>query len=170
MRIGLAFKAFFRVFSDEGFAKNLEGLMGGQAPALPAPAPAEPEVAPAAVQVLALLQREGRLVDFLQENLEGASDAQIGAVVRSTVYQGCRRALGEYLELAPVMAHQEGDAVTVEAGFDPSAVRLVGRVEGDPPFQGVLRHPGWRLVAARLPKPPEGSDARVVCPAEVEIP
>ena len=169
MRIGLAFKAFFRVFSDEAFAKSVESWLSGEKPALP-PAPPAPEVDPAAVQVLALLQREGRLVDFLQENLEGASDAQIGAVVKSTVYEGCRRAVREYLELAPVLGGQEGEKVTVEAGFDPSAIRLVGRVEGDPPFRGVLRHPGWRLKAARLPLPPEGSDRAVVTPAEVEIP
>ncbi len=168
MRIGLAFKAFFRVFSDEAFANKVRLLLAGEAP--PPPAAADPEVAPAAVQVLALLQREGRLVDFLQESLEGAPDAQIGAVVKTTVYEGCRRALQEYLELAPILEGREDEKVTIEAGFDPSAIRLVGRVEGDPPFHGVLRHPGWRLKAARLPRPPEGADATVVTPAEVEIP
>jgi len=171
MRIGLAFKAFFRVFSDESFAGNVEHLLGGHAPALQEQAePAEPTAPPAAVQVLALLQREGRLVDFLQEDLAGASDAQIGAVVKSTVYEGCRRALREYLDLVPVLGSAEGEQVTIEPGFDASAVRLVGRVEGDPPFRGILRHPGWRLQAARLPSPSEGVDASVVMPAEVEIP
>jgi len=168
MRIGLAFRAFFRIFSDAAFAENVRLLFeGGTAPA---PAPVEPEVAPAAVRVLALLQREGRLVDFLQESLEGASDAQVGAVVKTTVYEGCRRAMQEYLELVPILEGREDEKVTIEAGFDPSAIRLVGRVEGDPPFQGVLRHPGWRLKAARLPQPPEGADDTVVTPAEVEIP
>ncbi len=168
MRIGLAFKAFFRIFSDATFAEKVRLLFeGGTAPAS---APAAPQVEPAAVQVLALLQREGRLVDFLQEGLEGASDAQVGAVVRTTVYEGCRRAMQEYLELAPILEGHEDEKVTIEAGFDPSAIRLVGRVEGPPPFQGVLRHPGWRLKGARLPQAPEGADGTVVTPAEVEIP
>src|SRR5207253_6846543 len=36
----------------------------------------------AAVQLLAILQREGRLLDFLQEDVDGYADAQIGAAVR----------------------------------------------------------------------------------------
>ncbi|MGI5844865.1 MAG: DUF2760 domain-containing protein [Candidatus Xenobium sp.] len=167
MRIGLAFKAFFRIFSDQGFAQAVEALLAGDGPA--EPPPEKPAVDPAAVQILGLLQREGRLVDFLQEDLEGASDAQLGAVVRTTVYEGCRRAFKEYLDLVPVLDSSEGETVTVESGFDASAIRLIGRVEGDPPFQGVLRHPGWRLKTARLPVPPEGSDDSVISPAEVEI-
>lgn len=172
MRIGLAFKSFFRVFSDEAFAKGVESLLEGKpaTAALPAPKQPEPAVPPAAVQVLALLQREGRLLDFLQEDLSSAPDAQVGAVVKSTVWAGCRKAVQEYLEIAPVLEQREGDPVTVEPGFDASTIRLIGRVEGDPPFQGKLVHPGWRLVQVKLPTVPEGSDALVVTPAEVEIP
>lgn len=170
MRIGLAFKSFFRVFSDEAFAKGVESLLEGKVAALPAPTQPEPAVPPAAAQVLALLQREGRLLDFLQEDLSAAPDAQVGAVVKSTVWAGCRKALQEYLQISPVLAQREGEAVTVEPGFDPSRIRLLGRVEGDPPFQGRLVHPGWRLESAKLPAIAEGSDALVVTPAEVEIP
>lgn len=172
MRIGLAFKSFFRVFSDEAFAKGVESLLEGTPPAgaLPATTQPEPAVPPAAVQVLTLLQREGRLLDFLQEDLSTAPDAAVGAVVKSTVWAKCRQAVQEYLEIVPVLAQKEGDPVTVEPGFDPSAIRLIGRVEGDPPFQGKLVHPGWRLTRVKLPTVAEGSDGTVVTPAEVEIP
>jgi len=38
-----------------------------------------------AVYTLMLLQREGRLVDFLQEDLSGFSDEQIGVAVRQFI-------------------------------------------------------------------------------------
>lgn len=176
MRIGLAFRSFFKLLftSDQALADGVQALLEGKPlaalPASTTPPPPVPAVPPAAVQVLTLLQREGRLLDFLQEDLSGATDAQIGAVVRSTVWEKCRKAVQEYLVIEPVLAQKEGDSVTVEPGFDPSAIRLIGRVEGDPPFQGKLVHPGWRVAQVKLPTLPEGSDTTVVTPAEVEIP
>ena len=139
-------------------------------PKPPAPLPAPPKPSPtAAVQLLALLQREGRLIDFLQEEIESYSDAQIGAAVR-TIHQGCRKALAEHLALEPVIPEQEGSEITVPEGFDPSTVRLTGNVLGRPPFKGVLRHPGWRTARVELPAQPPGQDLTIVTPAEVELP
>lgn len=145
-----------------------------------APAPAEPrKAAPpppppkpttdAAVQMLALLQREGRLIDFLREDIQPYDDAQIGAAVR-TIHQTCRQALAEYLTLEPVLNGNEGDEVTVPKDFNPSAIRLTGNVSGEPPFRGVLRHPGWRAARVKLPAQPTGQDPHIIAPAEVEIP
>ena len=53
--------------------------------------------------------------------------------------------------------------------FDPSAVKLVGNVGGTRPFRGTLRHRGWRIEWLELPRRVEGSDARVIAPAEVEL-
>lgn len=122
-----------------------------------------------AVQLLAIFQREGRLVDFLQEDLTQYSDDQIGAAVRS-IHQGCREALGEHLELQPVMEKTEGSAVTVPVDFDPAAIRLTGNVSGDPPFSGILRHHGWRVVSVKLPQVTTRQDKDwILAPAEVEI-
>ena len=146
-------------------------------PPRPAPAPeppkrqAPPATAPtaAAVQVLALLQREGRLIDFLQEDLRAYDDAQIGAAVRS-VHEGCRNALAEHVTLAPIFDRPEGETVTVEPGFDAHAIRLTGNVVGDPPFKGALRHRGWRVQRIELPALMPGQDQeKVVAPAEVEV-
>lgn len=141
-------------------------------PAAAAPPPAEPPPPReprehAALELLGLLQAEGRLVDFLQEDLAAYPDDQIGAAVRG-IQEGCRKALSERVAFEPVFRAVEGDTVTVEPGFDPAAVRLTGNVHGEPPFTGVLRHPGWRVVQASLPSR-RGQDPRLIAPAEIEI-
>lgn len=138
--------------------------------AAPAPAPSAPAQPPhsEALHVLALLQRDGRLIDFLSESLDGFSDSEIGAAAR-TVHGGCRKALEAYLDLEPVYREAEGASVTVAPGFDPSAVRLTGNVVGDPPFRGSLRHHGWRATRTAFPPPPTAQDPRILAPAEVEL-
>jgi hypothetical protein len=134
----------------------------------PSPAPARPTT-DAAVQLLALFQREGRLVDFLREDIQPYDDAQIGAAVR-TIHQACRQVLAEHLTLEPVLNKHEGEEVEVPKDFDPSAIRLTGNISGEPPFQGTVRHPGWRATHLKLPTQPSGQDPKIVAPAEVEIP
>jgi len=121
-----------------------------------------------ALALLALLQREGRLVDFLREALDGFSDADIGAAARD-VHRGCRKVLEQHLALEPVMPGAEEEKVSVPKGFDPAEVRLIGEVKGEPPFRGTLRHHGWRVVDAKLPTLAEGVDRAVIAPAEVEL-
>jgi hypothetical protein len=121
-----------------------------------------------ALALLALLQREGRLVDFLREPLEGFSDADIGAAVRD-VHRGCRKVLDQHLSLEPVMPGDEEAKVAVPKGFDPAEIRLIGEAKGEPPFPGTLRHHGWRVVDARLPVLADGVDRMVIAPAEVEL-
>ncbi len=135
-------------------------------PAFPSrpPAPDHAE----ALRVLALLQRDGRLIDFVSESLEGFGDADIGAAAR-TVHAGCRKVLDSYLTLEPIFREPEEARVTVSEGFDAAAVRLTGAVAGSPPFQGSLKHHGWRVVSARFPPPVEGQDPRILAPAEVEL-
>ncbi len=120
----------------------------------------------AALRLLSTLQQEGRLVDFLQEDIGPYSDEQIGSAVR-TLHAGCRKALRACVTLEPVLASAEAEAVSVPVGFDPAAIRLTGNVSGAPPFQGVLRHAGWRVTAVKLPA--AAGDDRVIAPAEVEL-
>lgn len=121
-----------------------------------------------AVQLLALLQRDGRLVDFLFEDIAGYPDEQVGAAVRE-VHASCREVLRRYVAVEPVMPGEEGRPAVVDAGFDPGAIKLVGTVTGQPPFRGVLRHRGWRVARVQLPSLPEGEGRTVIAPAEVEI-
>ena len=121
-----------------------------------------------ALAMLALLQREGRLVDFLQESIEDYDDSDIGAAVRD-IHRGCKKVLDEHLTLEAVMPGEEDDDVKVPRGFDPTELRLIGDVSGDPPFSGTLRHHGWRATGVELPTLSEGLDRRILAPAEVEI-
>jgi hypothetical protein len=122
----------------------------------------------AAVQILAALQREGRLIDFLQEDLSSYEDSQIGAAVRN-IHTGCKEALKEHMEIRPVLVEKEGAAVTIPPGFDARAIRLTGNVTGDPPFRGILRHRGWQVEHIRLPQSGEQKNHWILAPAEVEI-
>lgn len=134
----------------------------------PPPPPVEPDETPA-IQLLAILQRKGRLVDFLQEDLSAYADDQIGAAVR-TIHEGCKQALAETMTLEPVMADAEGSTVTIPPGFDATAMRLTGNVSGEPPFRGTVQHRGWRVKSIDLPKRTKSdAGAMVVAAAEVEI-
>ena len=162
-KLGLAWRAMRRSASDPDFATKLTTMLE--------PPGAQPAARPSGVplRLLALLQREGRLLDFLMEDIQSYPDAQIGAAVRD-IHRQCQAALREHLELQPVLDKPEGSAVEVSAGFDPSAIRLVGNVTGQPPFRGTLQHHGWRVKDIKLTPPPEGQDELVLMPAEVELP
>lgn len=121
-----------------------------------------------AVQILAVLQREGRLLDFLFEDIDTYADAQIGAAVRD-IHRGCKKALKDHLSVAPIRPEPDEAVVRVPAGHDASQIRLVGNVTGRPPFEGTLRHHGWRTTRIQLSDTPSSHDASVICPAEVEI-
>ena len=133
-----------------------------------APAPETPVSSTAALRLLALLQREGRLIDFIEEDIEAYSDAQVGAAVR-TIHAGCRNALHEHMHIERIFAQEDGTAMEIEAGFDPSLVRLTGNVHGNPPFRGTLQHGGWRATEVTLSETSE-LDPTILAAAEVEIP
>ncbi len=122
-----------------------------------------------ALRLLAVLQREGRLLDFLLEDIQNYADAQIGVAVRD-IHRGCQKALKEHLVLEPILPGEESQTVSVPANFDPSAIRLLGNVTGNPPFRGALQHHGWRVKELKLAKPAEGQDEFVLAPAEVQLP
>lgn len=123
---------------------------------------------PQALLLLNALQREGRLVDFLQQEVSGFSDEEIGAAAR-VVHGGCRKVIRQYFELEPATPGAEGEAVTLPAGFDAQRFRLTGNVAGQPPFRGTLKHHGWVAREIRMPVLNEAMDPRVVAPAEVEL-
>jgi hypothetical protein len=114
------------------------------------------------------MQRDGRLIDFLTENISAYPDAQLGAAVRR-IHESCRAVLNQYVALEPVLNSEEDQPVTVQPGFDPAAIKLIGNVAGAPPIRGVLRHKGWRVKQVNLPPWPRGA-APIVAPAEVEVP
>jgi hypothetical protein len=137
---------------------------------LQAPAPGEPSSEPfaRAVQILALLQRDGRLIDFLSEDIAPYPDEQLGAAVRD-IQGNCRKVLSRYLQLEPIADGTEDQPFTVPAGFDPAWFKLIGNVKGEAPIRGILRHRGWRVKEFNLPSLPRGLGRTVVAAAEVEL-
>ena len=175
-----AFRAFFSLIfhgriADDILAAFVPGFPAQPvAPAAAEPAPGIPSTPPPddgqhrATQMLMLLQREGRLIDFVMEDLSGYADAQIGAAVRD-VHAGCRTVLTRYVGLAPVLDDAEGARVTLERGTDPARIKLVGNVGSTPLHHGLVRHRGWEVTRVELPPLPTTGRA-IVAPAEVEIP
>ena len=178
-RIGLAFNSFFSIlFSDtlpEEAAKAYGYVRAGPVAVKPAATPkaAEPKApevktSDGALQLLGILQRDGRLVDLLMEDLSGAEDDQIGAAFRN-VQEQCRGALEKYVRLAPVIDGVEGSYTRVP-GTDPATVKLLGNVPADGKVQGgILRHKGWRAEGVDLPRITAAQKPEVVAPAEIEI-
>jgi hypothetical protein len=174
-RLWFAWVAFFKILFDGEFAAKCYAPPQLEAPKeepkkeekpkrVEAPKPSNDP----ALQILALLQREGRLVDFLEEDIAAAPDDQIGAAAR-VVHQGCRKALREHVKLAAVRDEEEGAKITLPEGFSPAEVKLTGNVSGKGPHEGTLRHKGWKVTEIKLPTPVEGHDARVIAQAEVEL-
>jgi hypothetical protein len=151
-------RLFKRMTTDAEFRAKVEKMLDPNA---------KPSGEP--LRLLALLQREGRLLDFLLEDIQGYGNEQIGAAVRD-IHKNAQKAIKEHVVLEPVLKDQEGANVQVPAGFDPSAVRLTGNVTGQPPFRGTLQHHGWRVKELKLSEPAPGQDEWVLQPAEVELP
>jgi len=171
-RLSIALASFWRALVDPQFAAAVAKLRADGPAALPPARPEPPHLQAAepnaALQLLGLLQQEGRFVDFLQEDVAAYSDAEVGAAVR-VVHEGCRKTLSQHFTIEAVRAEPEGTRVTLPGGFDAAAVRLTGNVLGQPPFTGSLTHKGWRVTEVGLPKVASGHDLRILAPAEVEL-
>jgi hypothetical protein len=179
-RLWLSWVCAFRVLFDGQFAARVAGLRDGvepQADALltpsaqpgdvPAPVvPSQPSASTGALQLLSLLQREGRFVDFVQQDVAGFKDADIGAAAR-VVHEGCRRALHNHARVVHVRNEAEGASVVLQQAS--ADVKLVGNVAGAAPFRGVLRHRGWRVEELTLPTLLGAHDPKVVAAAELEL-
>jgi hypothetical protein len=162
-----AFRVFFSLIFHGRIAADILADFVAAPAAAPAASPVPAETSDRAAQMLALLQRDGRLVDFLMEDLAAYPDAQVGAAVRD-VHAGCRQVLTKYTTLAPVLDDEEGSTVTIERGVDPARIKVIGSVAGPPPLRGVLRHRGWEVSSLELPPLP-GTGRTILAPAEVEV-
>ncbi|WP_161807168.1 DUF2760 domain-containing protein [Desulfatitalea tepidiphila] len=148
------------------------------APRRPAPAKAKPqtEAAPSSAEtdrrlylhLIAVLQKEGRLLDFFSEDLAQYNDGQIGAAVRS-IHESCKKVLDRHIAPQSVLEVQEGEEIAVQKDFDPNTLKLVGNVTGEPPFKGVVRHRGWRARKVDLPTFSGRQPHDIIAPAEVEV-
>ena len=159
MSLGLAFKAFMKAWKNP--QKAQEFLAG-------APPKQIESVDASHLRLLGLLQQSGRLVDFLKEDITAYNDEQVGAAVRK-IHEDCSKSLEDVVTIRPLMDEAEGATVRIPAGFDPSAIKVVGKVKGEPPYQGVLVHKGWKAHKRSLPKKVSEESTDIIFSAEVEI-
>ena len=170
VRLRTALSCFTRTLANPDFCRQAAELLRPPQPqASPKPVEMPPErVHASGLAVLSMLQRDGRLIDFLQEDMAAFSDAEIGAAAR-VVHAGCRKVFSEYFAIEPALKDAEGATIQVPAGFDAQRIRLTGNIAGQPPFRGTLKHHGWVATAVRLPTVSETLDPRVLAAAEVEL-
>ena len=161
-RLGIAFRLLFSAEAAQEYEAGLRALAEQKA------TPPAEKVHASSLVLLAALQREGRLLDFLQQDVAGFSDEEVGAAAR-VVHTGCRKVLGQYFEMEPAARESEGSVVSVPPGFDANRTRLTGNVSGQPPYRGTLKHHGWVAKQIRMPAISGAIDPRVVAPAEVEL-
>ena len=146
----------------------------GAPPAAAAPPPRVPPSPSSCdaqvVALVALLQEQGRLVDFLMGDITAYGDAQVGAAAR-VVHEGCREVLQEHFSVVPVHEEAEGSKVTVLPGYAADEYRLVGTIRGEAPFTGRLVHRGWRTTSVKMPRLVASAGERLptIAPAEVEL-
>lgn len=172
----MALRAFFGILGgtlpdDIARAHGYEKSMARR------PEPAKEKEAPrpeaGALQLLGLLQREARLIDFLMEDISPYADDQVGAAVRQ-VHAQCQEVLKKHFRLAPVIDGVEGTYVKTESAGalarDPAAVRFTGNVPPQGrPQGGLLRHRGWRADSVSLPAASPKQNLSILAPAELEV-
>jgi Domain of unknown function (DUF2760) len=170
-RISFAFRSFFSILFGGTLAPDIALAFGYSKPmpvkAAAPPAPPKPQAGPAdgAVQILSLLQRDARLVDFLMEDISAYSDEQVGAAVRDVQAQS-QQSLRRYLQFQPVIDGVEG-TYTKTDGVAAGAIKLIGNIpaNGKAPG-GLLRHKGWQAAKIDLPAAVPGI---ILAPAEIEV-
>lgn len=171
-RISFAFRSFFSILFGGSLPADIAQAFGYTKPmpakaASPSTAPPKPQFSPSdgAVQILGILQRDARLIDFLMEDITPYSDEQVGAAVRD-IHTQARQSLDRYLKLAPVIDAVE-ETVVNTSGVDSASYKLIGNV---PPSgkaaSGVLRHKGWKAEKVDIPA---AKPTAILAPAELEI-
>lgn len=173
-RIVLAFRSFFAILFTGKLPADIAQELGftpqkkSPPAAKPTPAARVPQPSDGALQILGILQRDSRLIDFLMEDISAYPDDQIGAAVRD-LHQQCRDSLTRYVRLGPIIDAVEGSPTKLDTN-DPSLVKLLGNVpaSGKAP-SGLLRHKGWKADKIDLPALSPNANTSVIAPAEVEI-
>jgi hypothetical protein len=158
MKFIVAVKAFFKALKDPKKAQLF----------LEDNEPAQESADASHLRLLSVLQQSGRLVDFLKEDISKFNDAQVGAAARK-IHQDCSKALEEVVTIRPVMVESEGAKVQVSPGYDPTAIKVIGKVKGEPPYKGTLVHKGWKAAKRSLPKKIGEQQSDILHPAEIEV-
>lgn len=171
----MAFRAFFALLFGGDLPSDIAKAFGYGKQEAKKAAPEAPVLKPAdgALQVLGILQRDARLIDFIMEDIGAYSDDQVGAAVRN-VHAQCQEVLKKYLRLAPVIDGVEGTFAKPESAGalsrDATAVKFIGNLPAQgKPGGGMLRHKGWKVEEVKLPALSGKQNVTVLAPAELEV-
>lgn len=186
MRLGLAVRAFWVALFDRATAERMAIALDAPAESAVPPAKIEPpkrlpenklpeseprgKSPPAqnpAITLLATLQRDARLIDLIQENLDQYQDAQVGAAARPCLKQ-CRESLNRILKIEKLIDAKENDSVDVPASASAARYRWIGEDVSGGNGSAKLVHPGWQATSIELPQWNGSSeDSQVIAPAQV---
>lgn len=172
-RVSAAFRSFFSLLFSNVLPEDIASEYGFTKKVAPVPPPPETpkvKVSDGALQVLQILQRDSRLIDFLMEDIASYQDDQIGAAVRS-LHNDCRTSLTRHMTFAPVIDGVEGTFQKLDGSKapDPNRIKLIGNVPASGKVPGgTLRHRGWLVSSVNFP-PLGKQDPAVLAPAELEL-
>ncbi len=173
-RLSAAFRSFFAILFSGVLPDDIASHFGYSktiaVPVTTQPEQPTPKTSDSALQVLRILQRDSRLIDFFMEDISSYTDDQIGAAVR-TVHADCKASINRHFALLPVIDGVEGTYQNLDSSKapDPNRIKLIGNVppNGKVPG-GTLRHRGWMASSVNLP-PLGKQDPSVLAPAELEV-
>lgn len=126
------------------------------------------------VNLLGLLQKQGRFLDFVMNDITQYSDQQVSTASR-IVHQGCSKVLKEYFDIQPVFNDPEGSSIQLSSSTNPRYYRMLGQdneiSSQSAPDSAYLLHKGWQTLSVNLPKRVKADQAakRLISPAELEI-
>jgi hypothetical protein len=166
-KISLAFRCFFALLFSGKLSPELIDELGIKPKAASAPAVPTVRTSDGALQMLSILQRDARLLDFFLEDIAPYSDEQVGAAARS-MHGPARETIERYVKLAPVVDGVEGTYVKAPSK-DAAQIKFLGNVPATPPDGGTLRHRGWRAASVALPPVNPRQDMTILAPAEIEV-
>ncbi len=122
----------------------------------------------AAKQLLKILQKQGRLLDFLTQNIDQFNDKEVANAAK-VVHRGCNRALKKHCIIKAIYDTNENTNITLNPNFDRSKVNLTGNHHIKSPIKGILIHKGWQIESLSLPTLTEKANPDILQPAEIEV-
>lgn len=165
-KISLAFRSFFALLFGDELPPDVLTELNLTRKVVEKPVPVV-RLSDGALQLLGIFQRDGRLLDFLQEDIAPYSDEQVGGAARG-MHGPCREALNRYVTVTPVIDGVEGTFAKASSK-DPNKIKFLGNVPATPPAGGILRHRGWQATRIDLPPLLAKQDVTVLAPAELEV-
>jgi hypothetical protein len=118
-----------------------------------------------ALTLLAVMQKESRILDLIFDDLDGYSDEQIGGASRQ-VLRDLRDCLDSHVKIESLVDKQEGDVVQIPDAASPIRWKVIGDASAQ---SGTLTHAGYVAKKVALPEwTGTEENASIIAPAEVD--